>query len=356
MMVTVPRLFNVHAHFRECVSRIFALLIKLAYEGGASSILPMPNTNAGLCLPADVLDYCKTADNQAKNHGLDMKFVRTMMVTENTSLETWIEAVSSGIVHAKIYPKDRTTKSGNGVRDYFKVLDIVRQLDWETQGKIFLHFHPEHPWLLVGNRDAEYMFIPIVDMFIRQTNCKIVWEHGTDARCISSWKEMAQTGRFFVTLTAHHLVAYEDVVFGDVRAVCKPPIKTRRDRDDLIRLILENHPWVLAGGDDAPHNINSKHTDEGCCACGAYTAPFLLPLYAHALDELLTSDGGEVIFVNFTSRNAVKAYGEEYQPSGRVTLERKPFKIPLQYKVGSWTVMPFMAGQEIKWRIAATTN
>ena len=131
------------------------------------------------------------------------------------------------------------------------------------------HFHPEHPDLMVGNRDAEYLFLPIIDMVLNETEATVIWEHGTDARCIPFWEEWATSGRFFVTLTAHHLLSNEDAAFGDVRQVCKPPIKTEIDRRSLVELIGKNYSWVMAGPDDAPHDIGKKYPRTTACACGA---------------------------------------------------------------------------------------
>lgn len=159
----------------------------------------------------------------------------------------------------------------------------------------------------------------------------------------------ADTGNFYVTLTAHHLATDEDATFGDVGATCKPPIKTRWDREQLVQLVAEDHPWVLAGADDAPHDVKAKHV-RGRCACGAYTAPFLLPLYAHALSSLLETPGGRMTFVNFVSNNARNVFNLPNR-SRTYTLVNKQFTIPDFYEVGPWTVEPFWAGQTINWSL-----
>ena len=212
------------------------------------------------------------------------------------------------------------------------------------------HFHPEHPWKIFNNRDAEFAFLPIIDMFLNETGATIIWEHGTDARCVPFWEEMSKSGRFFVTLTAHHLVANEDNEFGDVRSVCKPSIKTKEDQIGLVDLVKKNYEWVMAGADDAPHDKNAKHPETGCCACGAYTAPFLLQLYAHALSSLLINFEGKNIFSKFICENGRNLYGFN-KSSHNITITDNPFKIPLSYQAGSWTVEPFWAGRTIGWSL-----
>jgi dihydroorotase (homodimeric type) len=343
-MYTVDALCNVHSHLREG-AKVMMDLARLGVEGGADTILPMPNTGKGLSTAEEVDEYGKHLIQLFLWSGKEfpVNLIKTVMLNERTTAEMIDECVDSGILDAKIYPLDRTTKSHNGVRRYEKLLPLVKHC-----GKMGMkvHFHPEHPNMLFDNRDAEFAFLPIGEMFLHETEATIVWEHGTDGRCIPFWKEFAQTGRFYVTLTAHHLVTDEDESFGDVRAVCKPPVKTRRDRMDLVRLVEEDWPWVMAGLDDAPHDAKKKHPSIGGSACGAYTAPFGLQLYAHALDEMLVTRRVEGVktFNNFISRNARRFHGLP-EASRQYRLVKKPFLIPNYYQVGEWTVESFWAGR-----------
>lgn len=346
--VDVDALANMHTHLREDDDKteVVGPLVKKAIEGGADVLAPMPNTKDGLKTAKQVIEY----NNRVQNFVPPDKKVTILpiiLLNEETSIGIIDECIGRGIVDCKVYPLDRTTKSHNGVRHYSRLLSIIKHC-----GKVGMkcHFHPEHPSMNFDNRDAEFAFLPILDIFLNETDAVIISEHGTDGRCIVHWKDMALSSRFFLTLTAHHLCANEDDVFGDVRAICKPPIKTRADQASLTHLIEEDYDWVMAGLDDAPHDIATKHVHQYRCSCGAYTAPFGLQLYAHAFNHLLRDAKGVEKFVNFTSRNARKLYN--FPPVSRaVKLVRKPFSIPLSYQIGSWTVEPFWAGQEIDWQI-----
>lgn len=340
---TTEALCNVHSHLRE--GEVVGPLIKNAYEGGADLLAPMPNTSEGLTTAKKVLDYIGHARSVVPL-GKQMTFMPIMMINEETPPRMIDECVEKGIHNAKLYPKWRTTKSHNGIKNYGRLLPLIAHC-----GKVGMkcHFHPEHPSMDFDNRDAEFAFLPIVDMFLNETQATLIWEHGTDGRCVRHWKTMAKSDRFYVTITPHHLAENEDGAFGDVASVCKPPIKTREDQCSLVRLVAENHLWVMAGPDDAPHDISAKYVSQGCCACGAYHSPYLLALYAHVLDDLLRSPGGRRIFSNFTSRNARKLHG--LPPASRVvTMTRSPFQIPVRYAIGPWTVMPFWAGRGIRWQ------
>ncbi|TSC68564.1 MAG: dihydroorotase-like [Parcubacteria group bacterium Gr01-1014_56] len=346
-MTRVPALENPHTHWRE--GDVVGPLVELAIQGGAIGFGPMPNTKEGLMTAAQVTAYVKNASSFVEL-GTGVHIIPIVQITEATTEADIDACIEAGIVDAKIYPKGRTTASHNGVSYYSRILPIVQHA-----GKrgMRVHFHPEHP-MKIDNKDAEFLFLPIVDMFLSETDAIIVSEHGTDGRCIPLWEEWAKTGRFFVTITAHHLVENETGAYGDVDAVCKPSYKGEVDRRALNDLVRKDYPWVMAGGDDAPHDKKTKHRI-GPCTCGAYTAPFLMQLYAHALDDLFTSPEGVKVFENFTSRNARKLYG--FRTSSRyVDLIKRPFIIPESYKIGSWEVAPFWAGREISYSLYANSS
>ena len=116
-------------------------------------------------------------------------------------------------------------------------------------------------------------------------------------------------------------------------------------------LIGKCYSWGRAVADDAPHPMESKHVSEGRCACGAYTSPFLLLLYAHALGrDLLVSHLPAV--QDFLFYNAMKLHPQLKCASDPVWIKREPFQIPLSYDIGPWKVEPFWAGRTLDWSYA----
>ncbi|MFA6279047.1 MAG: hypothetical protein WCS97_02895 [Candidatus Paceibacterota bacterium] len=344
-MIKVEALADVHTHLRE--KEIAEFLVIEAVSGGADVLGVMPNTKKGLTTAKQVDGYIDRFKSR-KYSWMNVSFIPFVMITESTTKWDIDECVKHGIFDGKVYPFMRTTKSENGVRRYGKILPTIRHCG-EVGMKV--HFHPEHPSMIFGNRDAEFAFLPIVRMYLEETSAVIVWEHGTDARCIPHWEEMAVIGRFYVTLTAHHLATNEDLTFGDVRSVCKPPIKTENDRQSLVGLVVKDYDWVIAGGDSAFHPKSAKQVEKGCCACGAFTAPFLLPLYANALDGLLATEKGVKTFVNFTSRNARRLHCLPKSSRTLKLVRGEQQQIPLSYPIGTQTAMPFGAGQYINWKL-----
>ena len=341
---------NPHTHLRELV--LIREHIERCVEGGVDVLLPMPNLTNPLLTAADVTAYIAAAKASVRQ-GVPMTFIPIVYLTQETTREMIDDCIQAGIMDAKVYPRFRTTKSDAGVKEYGKIIDIVRHCG--TVG-MRVHFHPEHPWPKFESDDAEFLFLPILKIFLEETAATIISEHGSDARCIPFWEDMALSNRFYVTLTPHHLATTKDKTFGDVRSTCKPPIKTERDRKDLVDLVCKDYDWVMLGADDAPHDVSKKHVHEGCCACGAYTSPFLLPLCAHALDAMIQKDvDSRVAFENFISHTARILYNLP-QAKKTLTLVRKPFRIPLQYKIGTTMVEPFWAGQEILWSFAEAVS
>jgi dihydroorotase len=352
-IITAETIPDLHVHLREDSEEglnrggsIVAGLLKLSAQGGADVLGAMPNTTVPLTTAQRVMEYYRYALSLAPRDKVNC-LVPIVMLTEETTHMGLQVCRAAGIKDGKIYPHLRTTKAEHGVRHWGRMLQVVRGCG---EFGIRVHGHFEDPSPQFSNRDAELACVAVARMFLEESDAVIVWEHGSDGRCVPHWKEMAKTGRFFVTITAHHLAANEDTAYGDVRAVCKPTIKTELDRLALVALVKENLSWVMAASDSAAHDIKAKHVHQGQCACGALTAPFLALLYAHTLSPLLQIPAGRETFLNFTSRNTRRLYG---LPPGRpLPIVASPFEIPLTYSVGPWTVEPFWAGKTLDYNFA----
>ncbi|MFA6601399.1 MAG: hypothetical protein WCT02_00855 [Candidatus Paceibacterota bacterium] len=341
----VEALADVHIHLRE--GEVTGPLIEYAIAGGADVLGAMPNTKEGLTTATQVGAYRERVLALVPWIPFEVRVIPFLMITERTTQQEIDACIDGGIFNAKIYPYLRTTQSDNGVTNYARLIPILCHCG--TVG-MKCHHHPEHPNMLFGNREAEWAYLPLMRIFLEETQGIHVWEHGTDHRCIPHWEDLAQSGRFFVTLTAHHLAANEDTTFGDVAAVCKPPIKTEHDRQSLLELVAKDYSWLMAGGDSAFHDRAAKHVESGRCSCGDFTSPFLLCLYAHALQNLLEKPGGIDIFVRFTSRNARRLHGLP-GTSRMVDLIWEKERLPTSFKVGSQTAVPFWGGHELNCRI-----
>ena len=349
--ITIDYLVDLHSHLREMVEDIMCDLLENTRRGGVEIVGGMPNTKKGLRTAYDVQEYRIYVETCIRK-GRPIRFVPYLMITEETMPEIIDECLKLGILDGKIYPYLRTTQSEYGVKHYARLIYIIRYCG--TVG-MRVHLHPEHPKLGFSHRDAEFAFLVIVYMFLEETEIsrtEIWWEHGSTGKCIPHWKEMAKTGRFVVTLCAHHLASNEDDMRGDVSGVCNPSNKTEDDRLALCRLVEEDHDWVIGVSDSAFHNESAKYPEDGRCSCGAYTAPKLASIFAHALDPMLQKPVGVDIFTRFTSRNARKRCSFP-QSQGTLKLVREPDQILTRYRVGNEQAVPFWGGRNLLWRIAS---
>lgn len=350
--ITIRRLRHLHSHFRE--ADVLPSYLDMAYRGGSSVVGGMPNLKVPLTTADRLLAYLKAAE-AAIPTGRPFTFVPIAYLNEKTTFEMMVEFMKVGAFHFKVYPRYRTTQSEDGVVNYYPIIEIVRRAAIyarEVFGKkLYVHFHPEHPHKDFIGRVAEFVFLVVAEMFLVNTEAIIVWEHGTDGECIIMWKKFAETGRFFLTITPHHLIENEDTAGGMINALCKPPYRREPDRQALVALIAEDHPWVMLGPDDAPHDEVAKRPEDGCgCAFGAYHAFCLPEVCAHALDPILKKgEQGRVTFQNFTGDNAERNF--DLPPTTEtITLERRPFRIPMRVSVGGkFLVIPYRAGKELLW-------
>ena len=345
--VIVDALASDHDHFREEDKSIQGLLIENSIRGGTDTVGAMPNTLRGIRTAAEAVRYGNGL-RMVTPLGQTLHVIRYIAITEDTTEKMLDECIEAGIYDGKILAKYRTTNSDYGVVRYGKLLPIIRH-----GGRIGMRFHGhfEHPSPHFTNDDAEFACLPLVYMYLEETEAKIIWQHGTEGRCVPHWKEMAKSRRFYVTLTPQHLLTTDDETYGAVGEICKPSYGDPFDREALNALVDLDLPWVMAGPDVAPHPIETKHPPKGGCSCGAYHAPFLHPLYAHALQRLFRTQKSVETYINFTSRN-LRTLHRLPGSSRAITLVRRQFEIPLLYQIGPWKVQPFWAGKMLDWSIA----
>ena len=98
------------------------------------------------------------------------------------------------------------------------------------------------------------------------------------------------------------------------------------------------------GTDSAPHARGAKECACGCA--GVFSAHAALPLYAAAFEAA----GALQHLEAFASLNGPAFYGRP-AATATVTLRRAPWRVPDEYAFGPDVVVPFMAGQDMAWRV-----
>jgi dihydroorotase len=176
---------------------------------------------------------------------------------------------------------------------------------------------------------------------------RIVLEHVTTEDAVAYVESSGPN--LAATITAHHLIINRNAIFqGGIRPhlYCLPIAKRERHRRALRRAVTSGRPAFFLGTDSAPHAIPTKETACGCA--GVFTAASALELYA----EVFAENGALDKFEAFASLNGPAFYRLPLNEQ-RVTLQREEWRVPEQVGEGGLAVMPFRAGDTLRWRLIA---
>jgi len=356
---------DMHVHFRSG-DMLKAVAPYTAKQFSAALVMP------NLVPPVDTLDAVKSyrEDVLKATEGHTFKPFMALFFKTTFTKEILREA-KPHILAVKMYPQGITTNSASGVdpqgKEIEKVLSIMQDLE------IPLCVHGEDN-SFVMDRENNFHSHYIIKWANRFPRLKIIMEHITDRRVLIFLKEYENV---YATVTVHHLLlTLDDVVGGMMQPhhFCKPIAKTPLDRNALRQAVFNQAGTLLSrkimlGTDSAPHPVSKKE----CCGCaaGVFSAPVALQVLAEEFYQHSNSDQ----FQRFVSDNAQRIYG--ITPHAlipylkTITLERgKDSVVPhgISQSDGSEFVtrkylteegfrdkiVPFKAGETLKWRIPKT--
>lgn len=243
----------------------------------------------------------------------------------------------------KLYPAHATTNSAHGVTDIRKLTAVL-----ETMQRIGmpLLIHGEVTDRDIDIFDREAVFIErILTPLVRDFPAlKIVLEHITTAE---SAEFVADSGpQIGATITPQHLIINRNAIFdGGIRphAYCLPVAKRERHRLAVRKAAVSGSPKFFLGTDSAPHGVDRKESACGCA--GIFNAPFALESYAQVFEEEGVLDRLE----GFASEHGPNFYGLPLN-EGTVTLKREETIVPDVVGQGDIRVVPFHAGETLRWR------
>lgn len=101
------------------------------------------------------------------------------------------------------------------------------------------------------------------------------------------------------------------------------------------------------GTDSAPHVRGAKERACGCA--GTFNAPVALSIYAEVFEDAAAMDKLET----FTSINGPRFYGLPVN-ADQLTLERKPWDVPLEVGTAAHSFIPWLAGKRLRWQVAGS--
>ena len=270
-----------------------------------------------------------------------------LYLTDNTSAQDINQAIASGLVKAaKLYPAGATTNSDSGVTD---VKNIYPALEMMSKTGMLLLVQGEVTRADVDIFDRESVFI---DQVLTQIvhdfpELKIVFEHITTKEAVDFVLE--NDSNVAATITPHHLLANRnDMLVGGIRPhyFCLPILKRENPHQRaLLSAATSGNPKFFLGTDSAPH---AKDAKESACGCaGILSAHCAIELYATAFDSEDSLDKLE----GFASKFGPDFYNLP-RNTDTITLSKQDWTVPDSYRYAGSTIVPFMAGQVLHWKLS----
>ncbi len=304
----------------------------------------MPNLVPPVVRTADATAYRERL-LAALPEGSCFEPLMTLYLTDSTPPEEIVRAREGGqVAGVKLYPAGATTNSASGVTDLRRCDATLAEME-RVGLPLLIHGEVTHAHVDIFDREAVFIEEVLQPLTARFPNLKVVFEHITTADAVDFVREAP--GHIAATLTAHHLLLNRNhLLAGGVRPhnYCLPVLKRERHRQALVAAATSGDPKFFLGTDSAPHARSDKESACGCA--GTFTAPAAIELYAEVFDAAGCLDRLEA----FASHHGPDFYG---MPRNRdcIVLRREPWQIPVIYPYLDETIVPFMAGETLNWRL-----
>jgi dihydroorotase len=269
----------------------------------------------------------------------------TCYLTDTTDPEEVAQGYEEGVFTAvKLYPARATTNSALGVTDYDCILPVLECMAGLGM-PLLVHGEVTDPDVDVFDREAVFIDRVLDPLCRRLPELRVVLEHITTEEAVNY--VTAGGPNLAATITAHHLVINRNAIFaGGIRPhlYCLPIAKREKHRRALRLAATSGNDKFFLGTDSAPHAIPTKEMACGCA--GIFTAPCALETYAEVFEE----EGALDRLESFVSLNGPKFY--RLPPNqARISLRREPWMVPQRIGEGDNAVVPFRAGETVRWRL-----
>ena len=283
----------------------------------------------------------------ALGRGSDFAPLMTCYLTDTTDPEEIAGGFHEGMFTAvKLYPARATTNSAFGVTDYERIAPVLECMAGLGM-PLLIHGEVTDPEVDVFDREAVFIDRVLDPLRRRLPELRVVLEHITTEEAV----DYVTSGgpNLAATITAHHLVIDRNAIFaGGIRPhlYCLPIAKREKHRLALRRAATSGNEKFFLGTDSAPHAFPTKETACGCA--GIFTAPCALEIYTQVFEEEQALDRLEA----FASLNGPQFY--RLPPNeARITLGRESWIVPQRIGEGDNAVVPFRAGETLRWRLQA---
>ncbi|MEW5756356.1 MAG: dihydroorotase [Pseudomonadota bacterium] len=341
--LTLTRPDDWHLHVRD--GAVLADIVKHTARCFKRAIImpnlkpPVTTTDAALAYRARILATLPAG------HGFEP--LMTLYLTDTTSAHEIQRAKASGLVHGvKLYPAGATTHSDSGVSDIRHTYAALAAME-ELGMPLLVHGEVTTPSVDIFDREAVFIEQVMQPLLARFPKLKVVFEHITTADAAAFVR--ASGPNVAATLTVQHLLLNRNAMLvGGIQPhhYCLPVLKREQHRVALLEAAISGSPKFFLGTDSAPHTRNTKETACGCA--GMFTAPAAIELYA----EIFEDAGALARLEGFASFYGADFYGLP-RNTGTITLRKQPWSVAESYPMGDQVVIPFRAGQNVRWQVAA---
>ena len=270
----------------------------------------------------------------------------TCYLTDDADPAEIVRGFEAGLFAAcKLYPAHATTNAAFGVtdvRNLHAALEAMQRIGMP----LLVHGEVTDPEVDVFDREAVFIDRVLAQLVRDFPALKVVLEHITTEQAVAFVDGAGPS--VAATITPQHLVINRNAMFaGGLRPhqYCLPVAKREHHRLAVRRAAVSGSPKFFLGTDSAPHLVERKESDCGCA--GIFNAPFALETYAEVFEEEDALDHFEA----FASEHGANFYDLPLN-EGRIALERAEVPVPDGLCVGDSCIVPFRAGETLRWRVA----
>jgi len=245
---------------------------------------------------------------------------------------------------AKLYPANATTNSSHGVTSIDAIMPVLERM--QTLGMpLLVHGEVTHAEIDIFDREARFIETVMEPLRRRLPELKVVFEHITTKDAADYVRDGNEL--LAATITPQHLMFNRNhMLVGGVRPhlYCLPILKRNVHQQALRELVASGFERAFLGTDSAPHARLRKETSCGCAGC--FNAPTALASYATVFEEM----NALAHFEAFCSLNGPRFYGLPVN-EGYVELVREEEQVAESIALSDDTLIPFLAGERVNWRI-----
>lgn len=340
--LTIRRPDDWHTHLRD--NDLLKGIVPYTARQFARAIV-MPNLSPPMTDVAGVAAY-RDRILAARPEGSDFIPLMTLYLTDSTDPAEVERGFASGtFVAAKLYPAHATTGSAHGVTDIRNIYPVLEKMQ-DIGMPLLIHGEVTDNHIDIFDREAVFIERTLLRLVADLPALKIVFEHITTQEAADFVEGSGET--IAATITPQHLhINRNAMLVGGIRphAFCLPVAKREKHRLALRKLATSGCTRVFLGTDTAPH---AKDLKESACGCaGIFNAPFALESYVTVFDD----EGALDKFEAFASLNGPAFYGMPVNET-MITLEKAPVTVPDTVDANGTIIVPFHAGETLRWRLA----